>query len=116
MGAYAVNKNSPERYRKFKARIKGFNDDGTYIVDFVFESEGGTYTESSNNVREMWITTEERVRARRESSRHLEPRLSLCMQAANFWTPFCVSVLLLEATYDPALRVQDRLPFKDCMD
>jgi len=55
---YALNKNSPYRYKKFKAVIKNVNANGTYSVEFDF----GKQKRYSESVREMWITTESEER------------------------------------------------------
>jgi len=46
---YAINKNSPLRYKKFKAVIKNVNANGTYSVEFDF----GVEWRFSDCVREM---------------------------------------------------------------
>jgi len=93
---YALNKNSPLRYKKFKAVIKQINANGTYSVEFEF----GNQKRFSDSVREMWITTEEEED---EYEGILEqwdedPVSSLCIQAANEWTPQCVATFLVECS------------------
>jgi len=91
---YALNKNSPYRYKKFKAVIKNVNANGTYSVEFDF----GKLKRYSESVREMWITTESEERECEETLEqyHEDPISSLCIQVASQWTPQCVATFLVE--------------------
>lgn len=93
---YALNKNSPRRYKKFKAVIKNINANGTYSVEFEF----GKQKRYSDSVREMWITTESEEREYEDTLEqwHQDPVSSLCIQVASKWTPKCVATFLVECS------------------
>jgi len=93
---YALNKNSPLRYKKFKATIKEINTNGTYSVEFDF----GNKKRFSENVREMWITTEDEEDEYQVTLEDWDedPISSLCIQVANKWTPQCVATFLVECS------------------
>jgi len=94
---FALNKNSPQRYKKFKAVIRSVNPNGTYSVDF-----NGIEKHHSDSVREMWITTksEEREHEVTVEHWHEDPVSSLCIQAASKWTPQCVATFLVECSHE----------------
>lgn len=104
---YALNKNSPKRYKKFKATIKTVNAIGTYSVEFQF----GQRKRYSDSVREMWITTE---REERDYELALEewdenPVVSLCMQVARKWTPRCVATFLVECSNESKIDLANSI-------
>jgi len=104
---YALNKNSPKRYKKFKATIKNVNANGTYSVEFEF----GPRKRFSDSVREMWITT---AREEREYEIALEewnenPISSLCMQVAWEWSPRCVATFLMECSNEAGTNLSNSI-------
>jgi len=104
---YALNKNSPKRYKKFQATIKNINANGTYSVEFQF----GQRKRYSDSVREMWITTE---REEREYELALEdwdedPVVSPCLQVARKWTPRCVATFLLECSNETRVNLSNSI-------
>lgn len=104
---YALNKNSPKRYKKFKAVIKNVNANGTYSVEFHF----GERKRYSDCVREMWITTE---REEREYELALEdwdedPVVSLCTKVAREWTPRCVATFLMECSNEARIDLANSI-------
>lgn len=98
---YALNKNSPRRYKKFKAVIKDVNANGTYSLEFEF----GKQKRYSDSVREMWITTEREEREYEVTHEQWDedPISSLCIQVASRWTPQCVATFLVECSDETKL-------------
>jgi len=95
---YALNKNSPLRYKKFTAVIKDINANGTYAVEFEF----GNQKRFSDSVREMWITSEKEEEEYEVTLEQWDedPISSLCIQVANKWTPQCVATFLVECSHE----------------
>merc|ERR550534_1123601 len=95
---YALNKNSPLRYKKFKAVVKDINANGMYSVVFEFDNQ----KRFSDRVREMWLTTKEEEDEYEATLEQWEwdknPISSLCIQVANKWTPQCVATFLVECS------------------
>jgi len=78
--------------------IKNVNANGTYSVEFEF----GKQKRYSDNVREMWITTESEVRENEVTLEqwHEDPVSSLCIQVASKWSPKCVATFLVECSHE----------------
>merc|ERR1719204_443662 len=105
---YALNKNSPWRYKKYKAVVKNVNEDGTYAVEFNF---GEDDIRCSEIVREMWITTEEEENQKLITVEQWDedPINSLCIKVARQWTPRCVATYLLECSNEEGLSHSEKL-------
>jgi len=103
---FALNKNSPQRYKKFKAVIKNVNANGTYSVEF-----SGIEKHHSDCVREMWITTESEQREHDVTLEHWheDPISSLCIQVASKWTPQCVATFLVECSHEAKIDLTNSI-------
>jgi len=104
---YALNKNSPYRYKKFNAVIKNANANGTYSVEFDFGNE----KRYSDSVREMWITTESEKTEYEEilEQWHEDPISSLCIKVACKWTPQCVATFLVECSSEAKIDLDNSI-------
>jgi len=104
---YALNKNSPQRYKKFKAVIRNVNENGTYSVEFKFDRNRLMYSQC---VREMWITTSAEEIENKIALEHSDdaPKSSLCIKVANNWTPRCVGTYLLESCSEGGMSPIDK--------
>jgi len=111
---YALNKNSPQRYRKFKAVIRNVNENGTYSVDFVFSRDKHRYSQC---VREMWITTAAEEIEKEVAQEHWDDDSisSLCLKVAKQWSPRCVGTFLLECYYKGSLSSCDKSSIADAI-
>jgi len=104
---YALNKNSSQRYRKFKAVIRNVNENGTYCVDFLFKRDKHRYSQC---VREMWITTVAEEIEKEVAQDHWDDDSisSLCLKVAKQWSPRCVGTFLLECCHNWSLSSSDK--------
>lgn len=111
---YALNKNSPYRYKKYKAVIKNVNENGTYAVDFEIDEDNHRYSQC---VREMWITSEREEKENRLAIEQWDddPVSSLCVKVARQWTPRCVATFLLECEHEGGLSFSEKISMANAL-